>query len=267
MNKPNPKPWLVRKLLYYYQALAIPKIIFNWDFVAREYFGQNDKKTDKIIKLHNGLRFKIGHFLDVWAIKEVIGENDYRLRPNRAIKTVVDIGANTGTFSVLAALTFENAVIYAFEPSSSTFALLKHNLKVNGVSRKVVPTRQAVFSRVKKLKLYNAGPSGIRSLFQSRGETNFETVTTTTLPNIIKRFRLKRIDYLKIDCEGAEYDIFRSLKKQNWQKIDRLALEFHELVPGQDHRELLAILKSNNFKTEAGYHPIENSIGYIYAWT
>ncbi len=241
--KPETKPWWYRKLLYYKEALSILGLISNWQLVVKGYLHLADFRKRPEIILANGLRFIVGHYLDVWGIKEVIGDNDYRLTPDAKIKTVLDIGANIGTFSVLAAITFPQAKIYCFEPSASTYALLKHNLKVNGVNSQVDATQVAVFSEVKKLKLYNAGPSGIRSLFQ-----------------------LKEIDFLKVDCEGAEYEIFRSLTRPNWKKIKRLALEFHELIPGQDHRELLSILKKNGFKTEAGYHPIENTIGYIYAW-
>src|SRR3989344_1989116 len=241
--KPETKPWWYRKLLYYKEALSILGLISNWQLVVKGYLHLADFRKRPEIILANGLRFIVGHYLDVWGIKEVIGDNDYRLTPDAKIKTVLDIGANIGTFSVLAAITFPQAKIYCFEPSASTYALLKHNLKVNGVNSQVDATQVAVFSEVKKLKLYNAGPSGIRSLFQSRAETNFETIMTTTLPQIISRFKLKQIDYLKVDCEGAEYEIFRSLTRPNWKKIKRRALEFHELIPGQDHRELLSILK------------------------
>ena len=61
---------------------------------------------------------------------------------------------------------------------------------------------------------------------------------------------LQRIDFLKIDCEGGEYDIFRNIPTEQWKRIQRIAMEFHELGPGQEHQELVTCLRQQGFHVE-----------------
>lgn len=266
MNRPIAKPALLRKLFYYHQALRLIPLIQNWPLVVAGYFRLARFNEGKLVRLYNGLQFKVRHHLDVWGIKEVIGDNDYKLAHDTGFKTVVDIGGNIGTFTVNAAIHYPNATIYTFEPSISTFRLLEFNTRINGCSNQIKLNRLAVFSKKTKLRLYSAGPSGVRSLFKVRGENKHEFVNTITLAQIVAKFKLRQIDYLKLDCEGAEYEIFRVTPKAIFSRIKRINMEFHELEPGQNHKELIHKLQSAGFKTKASYHPIENTIGYIYAW-
>ena len=59
-----------------------------------------------------------------------------------------------------------------------------------------------------------------------------------------------RVNYLKCDCEGGEYEIFRGLDDDTWNRIDKVAMEFHEYAPGQHRSELIEMLNRHGFKVE-----------------
>jgi hypothetical protein len=61
---------------------------------------------------------------------------------------------------------------------------------------------------------------------------------------------LRTVNLLKVDCEGAEYEIFRKLAPEHWSRIERIAMEFHDLRPGDRHEELVEILKQHGFHVE-----------------
>lgn len=96
-----------------------------------------------------------------------------------------------------------------------------------------------------------------------------ERVSTISLDSIISDFGLSTIDLLKIDCEGCEYLIFRTLRKENFERIKKIVMEFHEFSDDQHHRELKSILEHNGFKTEIKKNFFEHTFmgfGKIIAW-
>lgn len=228
-------------------------------------FGIINFKKGCILNLRNGLSFKIYHAIEALTIKETCYENDYNLKRSLKKNNIVDIGANLGDFAVFAALTNPNSKIFACEPSVNTFRQLNENIYRNNMTDRIVPIRKAIGGKRGRTKLYDSGSSGVRSVFKTRGEKKFEIVQVFTLNDLFKKYRLKKCDFLKIDCEGGEYDILQNTKQNTFNKIRQISLEFHEMLPGQDHRKLVVLLRNAGYKVNYGYHKIENTIGYIYA--
>ena len=84
----------------------------------------------------------------------------------------------------------------------------------------------------------------------SRARSERISVSTISLGQVIERGQMTGVDYLKIDCEGGEYDICRNATSADWRRVRRVSLEFHEYSPGHHHEELLDILRSNGFGVE-----------------
>lgn len=265
MHKPKAKPKYIRWLLYYWQAKNLIGFIKNWYLIPLSYLGLISPKNGLTLYLNNGLQFTAKHFLEAVGIKEVFVDSDYHLPAYKSKAVVIDIGANIGAFSIYAALSSPQVSVYCVEPSRSTFRTLSTNIKINHLDHRIVPINAAVWGSHTKIKLFSAGPSGIRSAFRSRGETRYESIDTVTLEDIFNRYKLKKCDFLKIDCEGAEYEILKTCQPKTFSKIKQISLEFHELTPDQRHQELIRILKKNGFRVKSQYHSIENNIGYIYA--
>ena len=120
--------------------------------------------------------------------------------------TFLDIGANVGYFSMLAAhLVGPSGNVVAFEASSRILRMLQENVERNGFSERIRLVHAAVADRETILSLHD-GPSqncGMTSLLRS-GEGGSEQVRAATLGALLKAGEKSSARLIKIDVEGAE---------------------------------------------------------------
>ncbi len=149
----------------------------------------------------------------------------------------VDIGANVGAFPIVNSNKFFK--IICFEPSTYSYEECKRN------TRKLKNVQVYKFAvsdtsnKTLKLKPYkSSNVSGNASTLDSDwwDESKYELVKTISLEDIYNK--LNKIDYLKVDCEGGEYDFLIS---KDLSKIDYLAIEIH-IQLGDKAVELMSYL-------------------------
>lgn len=99
---------------------------------------------------------------------------------------------------------------------------------------------------------------------ESRLQAN--VVTSITLRELLEKTGVERVDFLKVDIEGAEVQVFRSLAKdkETFDRIQRVTVEWH----GRDRQRFAQeILENAGFKVEDD-HPFEDPafghVGYLY---
>lgn len=189
------------------------------------------------------------------ALGEVFNRDYYRQWGKLEIKTgdiVVDLGANCGSFSILASLNGAKKVI-AVEPHPETIEILKENVKdflqVKIVEAAVV--RELEEKSQLETKLYICpDPHGTGShtatLKGNDDPLKYKhiKVNAITLDEIIGIYDLDRIDFLKLDIEGAEYEIFENCTRLD--RIRQISMEWH-YGPYQ-FTELLRFLIKNGFR-------------------
>lgn len=151
--------------------------------------------------------------------------NDYRLRKEYVSgKIVVDIGANLGSFSVLAAKLGASLVV-AYEPHPETFDALVSNVHRNGVKNHVETWPVAVvgFDDIEDVAIVGEG-GGARTSALMKGARR---ARATSIDVVLGAF--DRIGFLKMDCEGGEISIFDGLtdRSELLDRVDLLAMEFH----------------------------------------
>ncbi len=222
--------------------------------------------------LPNGLVFRVTSPRMVGAAqclyKEIFGRQRYfrrgfEIRPN---DTVLDIGANMGMFALWAAPQAAQGRVIAVEPMD-VIECLDGNMRLNGLGN-ITPLQAAVGRDGDELEFVDypgfniiTHQAGLRPtritrllirllLFRYRAQPVHVRASCVSLGRIIDELGLSMVNYLKIDCEGGEYDIFRTLAPEHWQRIERIAMEFHELQPGQRHEELVSLLKAQGFEVE-----------------
>ena len=169
----------------------------------------------------------------------------------KSLTNVVDIGANVGYFSLSVFSIAPEAKVFAYEPMPNNFDLLKKyqsehsNLDFNIINK-------AVSGRKETLVLhYDANDSytTAASIFEDENQPNQIEVGTTTLEEIIAGDNLTHIDFLKLDCEGSEYEIIYGAPASVLEKISIIAIETHR---GQGDREnigsLSDFLRQKNFE-------------------
>jgi sterol 3beta-glucosyltransferase len=79
----------------------------------------------------------------------------------------------------------------------------------------------------------------------SQAEVVETTCPVTTVSQVVEEHCIDRIDFLKVDVEAAELDVLRGIRAEDWAKIDRLAVEVHD-VDGRV-QAMRAILRSAGF--------------------
>jgi len=146
---------------------------------------------------------------------------------------VIDVGAHIGAVSIITAKLHPQVRIYAYEPSSSNFAMLEANLAANDVHN-VVPVRQAVGGVAGTLELVWSPrqTAGASASLSAEGRQRMvdegwsrETVPCVTLDDVFAAHGIERCAFLKLDCEGAEWEIARHARAL--ERVDAMALELH----------------------------------------
>jgi FkbM family methyltransferase len=181
----------------------------------------------------NHIEFKDGTILhfssyhsDLCTVFIIYFHKEYGAIPGNT--TVLDIGANIGVFSIYAAK-LGASKIYAFEPNKEAFKVLCKNIKANNFEGKIIPFNLAVTKHGNpvKIPIKSSTTNKIASLTDHTREDLYEMVDSITLEEIIKTNRIEHVDLLKMDCEGAEYEIVSSLTNDICMKIDEIRMECH----------------------------------------
>ena len=152
---------------------------------------------------------------------------------------ILDIGAHWGYFSIFADRnTGPGARITAVEPSSLNFERLSENIARSNAT-KVSPLCCAVAasSGSGELRLGHEVNNSL-VLAPTTGVAS-ERVETITLEGLIARSGGDRIDFLKMDCEGAEYQVFEATSDECLAKIDVVSMEFHDVKDAAHNGDFL----------------------------
>jgi FkbM family methyltransferase len=166
-------------------------------------------------------------FAEVWFFKNY----DVPGAPLRAGDLVLDVGANQGFFSCYAAQ--KGARVIAFEPDPTSFAMLERNLARNNFSDRVTTRREAIGAERGVTDFFvspmlGGGMNTTSAVFASRFDhVKTAQVSCVTLSDVLNENQAERIRLCKLDCEGAELEILRSLDPDEAARIDAFALEYH----------------------------------------
>jgi FkbM family methyltransferase len=181
-------------------------------------------------------------------IVEVWDERVYGELPLKkdAHACVVDVGANIGSFTTLVLHSFPEAHVVSIEPEPHNAALLRRNIERNSFSKRCRVIESALGSHIGEVTLYRTGENtGTNSLYTQTKDS--VRVPCTTLDALFESATIEHCAILKVDCEGAEYDIFESASKTTLAKIDHVILEWHEIT-GKSVANVRELLESNGFE-------------------
>ncbi len=124
---------------------------------------------------------------------------------------VLDIGAHIGLFATIAAkLTGSGGKVYAFEPAAETNELLKKTIAINGLQNVILPYKAAMGAATGKTTFYISAIKGdnSNSLVSYKADRDLYAVEVDvfSIDNFVEQSKLPKVDFIKIDVEGAEYD-------------------------------------------------------------
>lgn len=190
------------------------------------------------------------------------------------VKTVVDVGANVGAASVYLATAYPDARVYALEPGASPLSLLRRNV-ASLPNVKVFPF--GLHSSEKRVTLFHGRTDSVESSLSSttRTITESEQIRVVEASRFLSDQGITQIDVLKVDTEGCEVPILRSLKaylpdvkvlyveyhsERDRRLIDEMLAETHVLWRGHIHfayRGEFCYLKRDLVPNESEIHTCE----------
>lgn len=177
-------------------------------------------------ELRSGLRVRFSsHPHDIVTFFVVFLKRDYgRVSPG---SVVFDVGANIGAFALYAAASGARKV-YAFEPCEEAFATLCKNVRANGLDGVVTPVRCAVGAEHGGRARFARRSSPYNRLGgEEAAEGGFDEVRTASLGGLMRELGVERVDLLKMDCEGAEFDALPALSPEDAARVGEIRLECH----------------------------------------
>lgn len=183
-------------------------------------------------------------------VYEVFAEDAYRLAwftgdlgPEAS---ALDIGGHVGCFSLAFARLHPLGRVHAYEASPTTARYLARNIAANDLDDRVVPHPVAVAAGGGTLQLAdNAGGSALNGR-TAPDHVATVTVQATSFTDAVAAMG-GSVDVVKIDTEGAEYDIVLGSSGEDWVGVRRVVLEYHD-VPGQDRSQLEGFLTGGGLR-------------------
>ena len=184
----------------------------------------------KEYRFRSGAKLRIRKGVDHVPIIEIFLKHDYGKIPDNSV--IVDFGANIGAFVVYAAKTARNTRVYAYEPMPQYFEQLQENVAVNGLEGNAVKCFQyAVAGAASDQELYITGEGVFFPTLVAPDDVAATAVKVhcTTLQEILETNGLEKIDLLKIDIEGAEYDVLYNTPPEILAKVSEIRMEYHNI--------------------------------------
>ena len=155
--------------------------------------------------------------------------------------TIIDIGANTGIYSLVAKAIHPKAKVYAFEPVERIFTQLRHNMALNNFD---VVCLNAAVSDIDGTRMLFDGPGA--HTYTASMDPSFipdavgTTVNTTTLSTFLRERRLESIDLMKIDVEKHEPEVLAGATRLLGTKAPAILIEILTDDIGEKVEKLLA---------------------------
>ncbi len=259
---------LLHKIRVFFKMAVIYK---NWPRLV--FYRLNWLPQSMVVVLRDGSRFKVRdrrkEVSDAYVINEsyLYGIHDNILPYIRKAKVGLDVGAHIGTFSVFAAKR-SPAKIFAIEPNETNMKILKENIELNGLSDRVVPVQLALSGSTGSVKLFtpmalSGKPGSVRSLTPKEGALASTTaghvelygedkegvgvseIRSSSLADFLSKNDISLCDFIKMDCEGGEYDIFYNTPAETFKKIGIMSVECHA---DGDVNELAEFLRKQGFE-------------------
>jgi FkbM family methyltransferase len=212
----------------------------------------------KQIKYNNQLiTITIRSDADDSVFNEIFTERDYKdleTAIRNATNQIIDIGGHTGMFAIYARTLNPNVPITTYEPSQENFTTLKENLKQNHI-KNIQAKNLAVSDEQGQATLYLSEDSHNHSLTQKSDKT--QITQTTTLEKIIRT----KTDLVKIDAEGAEFEIIESTPIETLKLIKTIYIEYHQ----KDPAPIIQKLQKAGFHTHKTPSHYDKTMGFILA--
>ncbi|TDB61377.1 FkbM family methyltransferase [Arundinibacter roseus] len=232
--------WLRQLLKESYHALRTPR---SREFM-RLLWRYGDRPRHQLTDVSFGnYRLRVPDTMSfLFQHQEIFADEYYHFQSDDLQPVILDCGANVGMSVLYFKELFPQARITAFEAEAEIADLLKNNLETNGIND-VTVIAKAVWVHADGV-LFGSEASDSSSIFSENSAK--QLVPSVRLRDVI--MAEKRIDFLKIDIEGAEIEVLEDCR-ESLAHVQNLFVEFHSYI---DHPQSLAsvvrVFEENGFR-------------------
>jgi FkbM family methyltransferase len=193
---------------------------------------------------------------DSMVFKQIIINKEYEkiikiLKYSISEKPVmIDLGANIGLTTIYLKSFFPEIDVYALEPEVNNFKRLEKNIKFNCL-KNVTLLNKGIWSRTTKLKADYSFRDRLDWAFRlvESDQNADQNIDVICMSELMENYSISTIDFLKIDIEGAEKDLFKEGHNIDWlSKVKIIAIEIHDELDVKYKIE--KILVKYNFKLQ-----------------
>lgn len=245
--------WTLPRVLSpsYYQRLS-KSLQHPADFyraLAGTLFTHNKTQDYRLLCL-DGTVIYINHFVSLFIFDEVFIDKFYDRELTSKKPLIVDVGGNQGYFSLRFRQLYPQATIYTFEPDPTNFDRLNRNVKESPSGHiHAFMMGMGNQSRTEKLFLHPTNLGG-HSIVQETDDQPFEEIRIIGIKEAFETHHWEQIDLLKLDCEGAEYEIIMAIDEVLASKIR--AIVYEPTPKNYDPKITNQHLQNLGFKIEEG---------------
>lgn len=201
---------------------------------ARAYLGLGARYPLEL-RTRGGARFTVSGFHDLATAWVVFCRGEYAVDPGA--RCIVDVGANYGAFTLMAAEAAPRARIVAVEPFPAEFARLQGNVAENWLGSRVACRNVAVAatSGERRMDADPGAPAQSRALLAEGADAAGIPVPAWTVREVLRDALVyagtRRIDLVKMDVEGGEHELIPSLTADVLAPVDAWQMEYHPNAP------------------------------------
>jgi hypothetical protein len=210
-----------------YYFKSIPTLIFDTNFWIIPIVLT---KKPILLKTSKNLNFYVNNLMDIWTIKEVILDRCYEnFCEIKKGDIVIDVGASIGDFSISASKKANK--VYSVEMNKELIKTFKKNIEIN---------------HAKGINIINKRLTSLNYLFDE--------------------YKISHCNFLKIDCEGGEYEIFKNTSPSTLKKIKYIAFEIHlfDSEMKKNYLWLKKLLLKNKFSLKELDNPVHDNIKFLF---
>lgn len=225
-------PWKIRFIMGQLNWSTLRKVSQILRKPSRYYGSLVDLALRKNVQrpwrfvFRDGNQMKVSHFMSSYIFREIFIDKCY----DEALEAlsigaprILEIGGNTGFFTLRAKALIPNARITSYEPEPSNYMAFLDLINENNLLDVVVHC-EAMGAKDGIITLHlNDKNIGGHSTVKSFDSGRAEAVPMISLDRLLEDHPY--FDLVKLDCEGAEYDILKSIQAEHAAKLPKLVFE------------------------------------------
>ena len=199
----------------------------------------------------------------VWQFKDIFVDEIYKFNTDNENPVIYDCGSNIGTSLLYFSLLYPKAKIVGIEADKNISFISIGNMRKNNINNVEVINKAVWIDDLGISFSFEGGDGG-----NMKEKNNTQIVQFLRLKDLIEKENI--IDFLKIDIEGAEYEVLRDCS-DSLNNVKKIFVEYHSWSNDkQMFGEILGILEKNNFryyienitnrKLPFIYHGLENKM-------